>query len=134
MPRKLEPCGTNAAHERHLRRDERPCDACRRAHNAEVAAYLRRTGRATARQRALAKLARRHLKAFEQFYTQARRSEQARRTEPGTGDKTRRRAYQAALRALRRDLPDEFDELFQVELANVEAEADALDSDHGEAT
>lgn len=112
MPRKLKPCGTPAGHERHLRRGERPCDACRRAHNAEVAEYDRRTGRTSARQRAMATLARRHRALFERLYAQARRDERA------TDDKARRRAYQAARRALARELPAEFHELFTTELAN----------------
>lgn len=28
----LQPCGTNAAHRRHRKRGEDPCDACREAH------------------------------------------------------------------------------------------------------
>lgn len=30
----LSPCGTPAAYQRHYRNGEKPCDACRRAHNA----------------------------------------------------------------------------------------------------
>ncbi|MFD8404634.1 WhiB family transcriptional regulator [Streptomyces anulatus] len=31
--RRLAPCGTNAAYDRHVRNGEQPCDPCRRAHN-----------------------------------------------------------------------------------------------------
>lgn len=31
--RRLAPCGTNAAYDRHTRNGEQPCDPCRRAHN-----------------------------------------------------------------------------------------------------
>ncbi|WP_069743063.1 WhiB family transcriptional regulator [Streptomyces sp. EN23] len=31
--RRLAPCGTNAAYDRHVRSGEQPCDPCRRAHN-----------------------------------------------------------------------------------------------------
>lgn len=31
-PRQLRPCGTQAAYDRHLRNDEKPCDPCKRAH------------------------------------------------------------------------------------------------------
>lgn len=34
MPRELQPCGTEAAYQRHWRSGQQPCDPCRRAHNA----------------------------------------------------------------------------------------------------
>lgn len=36
MPRELKPCGTEAAYRRHLRHDETPCTACRKAHRDRV--------------------------------------------------------------------------------------------------
>jgi WhiB family redox-sensing transcriptional regulator len=33
VPRRLKPCGTQAAYTRHLRRGETPCGLCRRAHS-----------------------------------------------------------------------------------------------------
>lgn len=44
--RELEPCGTTAAYNRHLRRDETPCGLCKEAHAA-----LKRSGRGTRRGR-----------------------------------------------------------------------------------
>lgn len=34
--RQLEPCGTLAAHRRHQRNGERPCDACRDIYNTNA--------------------------------------------------------------------------------------------------
>ena len=48
----LEPCGTLAAYRRHSRAGEKPCEACRRARNADSQA--RRRARAEAYWRALA--------------------------------------------------------------------------------
>jgi hypothetical protein len=39
MPRELQPCGTNAAYIRHVRRREDTCQPCREAHAAYVRAY-----------------------------------------------------------------------------------------------
>lgn len=44
MPRQLAPCGTNPAYQRHLRHGQKPCDACRLAHNAFVADYRKGVG------------------------------------------------------------------------------------------
>lgn len=38
----LQPCGTNAAYQRHRRKGEYPCDACLQAHVANVMAYKKR--------------------------------------------------------------------------------------------
>ena len=35
MTRKLRPCGTKAAYERHRRNDEQPCDLCKAANTAK---------------------------------------------------------------------------------------------------
>ena len=35
--RGVAPCGTNAAYNRHIKRREKPCDPCRRAHAADEA-------------------------------------------------------------------------------------------------
>lgn len=37
MGRELKPCGTEAAHRRHLRAGEEPCEPCRDAHAADMA-------------------------------------------------------------------------------------------------
>jgi len=37
-PRTLQPCGTNAAYQRHRRKGEYPCPPCLEAHAAAVAA------------------------------------------------------------------------------------------------
>ncbi|WP_228988624.1 WhiB family transcriptional regulator [Streptomyces sp. DH8] len=47
--RRLAPCGTDAAYERHRRDGEQPCDPCRRAHNkrnAQLRAEARHRGAA----------------------------------------------------------------------------------------
>lgn len=44
-PRQLQPCGTLAAYRRHARRKEKPCRACKDAHNAD---YLDRKRRGAA--------------------------------------------------------------------------------------
>jgi hypothetical protein len=38
-PRKVMPCGTNAAYQRHRRKGEYPCPKCLEAHAADVALY-----------------------------------------------------------------------------------------------
>lgn len=34
MPRELQPCGTYAAHRRHVRNGEEPCEVCKAVYNA----------------------------------------------------------------------------------------------------
>lgn len=36
----LQPCGTQAAYQRHTRKGERPCDPCRAAHTAYLGRWL----------------------------------------------------------------------------------------------
>jgi hypothetical protein len=38
-------CGTYGAYQRHYKRGEKPCAACRKAHTAYVALYRARSGR-----------------------------------------------------------------------------------------
>lgn len=42
----LKPCGTVAAHRRHARRGEKPCDACKKAWADEHRAYIARADEA----------------------------------------------------------------------------------------
>lgn len=51
MSRTLAPCGTVAAYNRHLRRGETPCDACREANTARYQAYMEQLGDYGKRQR-----------------------------------------------------------------------------------
>lgn len=60
MARDLQPCGTPAAYQRHLRRGEEPCDPCLTAANAYKASNARDVGTQRARQRALSRLSHLH--------------------------------------------------------------------------
>ena len=51
-PWNLEPCGTLAAYRRHSRAGEKPCEACRRARNADGQARRRAAAEAFWRARA----------------------------------------------------------------------------------
>ena len=41
----LRPCGTESAYSRHLRRNEKPCEACRKEHARLAAEYRQLRGR-----------------------------------------------------------------------------------------
>lgn len=116
MPRTLTSCGTAAAHARHLAYGERPCQACRLAYDAAVAAHTRRKDRDRALKRALATLREDNRALFEAIYAHKRRKE------TDTGNKACARAYQAAMRELARAFPDDFGEFFKVELDKVNGE------------
>jgi len=57
MARELQPCGTPAAYQRHVRRGEQPCDACREANRTYWRQWADRTGYGRARYRAMRRLA-----------------------------------------------------------------------------
>lgn len=110
MTRPIPPCGTTAAFQRHRYRGERPCDPCREAYNAHQAAYLRRTGRARARQRAYVRLAHNHPdehKALRELELE---------TEPVRDLAAKRRAYQRAFHRLAARHRSEFARLLYEEL------------------
>ena len=67
MTADLQPCGTHAAYQRHVRAKEKPCDAC----SAENAVYVK--VRRDARQAALRLLAKRHPVEFATLLEAARR-------------------------------------------------------------
>lgn len=110
MSRELQPCGTNAAAERHRRNGEPLCEPCRLARNAAAADWERESGTGRARQRAMTALKDRHLDPFE------RCRDAARAEEPCTDNKAKQRVYQAALRRLTRIYPEEFVALVEVEM------------------
>jgi len=80
MARQLQPCGTNAAHTRHLKAGEEPCGPCREAHNAYMREWnaspagkprkTREFAKSAARQAAFRKLAKRHPAEFEVLFKQ----------------------------------------------------------------
>lgn len=74
----LAPCGTRAAYERHRRRNEEPCRACKDA----SAAYQRNrsAGRAygRARARAMTRLAQRYSTAYAQLLAEELAKEKTR--------------------------------------------------------
>lgn len=51
QPKKLKPCGTNAAYQRHRRKLEYPCTACLAAHAANVKKAKNRKKRAYGRRK-----------------------------------------------------------------------------------
>jgi hypothetical protein len=67
MPADLQPCGSHAAYQRHVRAKEKPCVAC----SAENAVYVK--VRRDARQAALRLLAKRHPVEFATLLEAARR-------------------------------------------------------------
>ena len=67
MTADLQPCGTHAAYQRHVRAKEDACDAC----SAENAVYVK--VRRDARQAALRLLAKRHPVEFATLLEAARR-------------------------------------------------------------
>ena len=80
-PRRLQPCGSHGAYQRHVKAGETPCDACRDANAAYMKArrdawpgHLNRAVRsAKARQVALRLLAERYPVEFEELRETARR-------------------------------------------------------------
>ena len=66
-PAELQPCGTHAAYQRHVRAKEDACDACRAANVVYVGV------RRGARQAALRQLAERHADEFASLLEAARR-------------------------------------------------------------
>lgn len=68
MARKLKPCGTDAAYQRHYARGEPIDEACKAAHSAKV-----RPG-AKARQRALEQLAREYPRRFLELLDEYRKA------------------------------------------------------------
>lgn len=44
-PKKLQPCGTNAAYARHISKGERPCIPCADAHAAQQMEWKKRKGK-----------------------------------------------------------------------------------------
>lgn len=70
--RELEPCGTNAAYQRHRRHGEVTCQECRDAVAANERDFNARTGAKRARYRAFSELARRHRGEFAQLLAQER--------------------------------------------------------------
>lgn len=64
MAKVLEPCGTNAAYIRHVRRKEDACVPCREAHGRYNAA------RSMARQRALIRLSHEYPFLFRDLYAE----------------------------------------------------------------
>lgn len=80
----LAPCGTYGGYQRHTRTGERPCEPCREANRAYMAAY-RNTNPAyaalnaaqnAARSRALWRLADRYPRVFQRFYEAEMRREE----------------------------------------------------------
>lgn len=70
MPRRLQPCGTRAAYQRHYRNGEKPCRPCRDAYNSYQSEYARDRGNQRAYQRALKRLARMHPNVFDALYAE----------------------------------------------------------------
>lgn len=70
MPRKLKPCGTRAAYQRHLLHGEQPCDECKAANSAAA-----RPGNRV-KMRALKRLARRHPGEFAALLAEERANDE----------------------------------------------------------
>lgn len=76
MRRELQPCGTNAAYQRHRRHGEPVDEACRTAHSTEMSSLKRARkekiyARERARRQAHAALAHRHPEEFARLYAAA---------------------------------------------------------------
>lgn len=111
---KLKPCGSRAAYQRHLRRGEEPCDACRLANNAEH--RVARSAYSAARTRAYFALRAFHLEEFARLVAE----EVAK--EPVAGPRKQRnqvrtRVTQRALRRLARAHRDQYAALLERERA-----------------
>ncbi|WP_395109829.1 hypothetical protein [Actinomadura sp. SCN-SB] len=75
MARDLKPCGTTAAYQRHLRRGETPCDACREASNAENRGSERHKQWGRARMRALVALSEIYPDVYNALFDEEKRKE-----------------------------------------------------------
>ncbi|WP_433225464.1 hypothetical protein [Actinomadura formosensis] len=79
MARRLDPCGTTGAYQRHIKAREKPCQACREARNAYERDYRKiarrrhsetSKARHRARGRALTRLARAYAPAFRALFAE----------------------------------------------------------------
>lgn len=72
-------CGTDAGHQRHRRRRERPCEPCAQAHRDRSAYYALARGRATLALARLPELADQYARLVDEQNGHPRRCDRARR-------------------------------------------------------
>ena len=107
MTVELKPCGTRSANVRHLRHDEKPCEACRQANLANFAEA--RSAYSRARSRARQTLRDEHRPEFDELI-----EAEYRRRKPGEKSNI---LHQRAMEILSKRHPDRFAVLLAAERA-----------------